>query len=390
MPSSSLSATLPLILDLLRPAARGEHDKALEIAVLRHQWRPCERTGTRKPRLSRRDEVVLAALVAKCRDLSRALVLVQPATVRRWHREIARRKRTSNTAPRRDRPATPAATAELIERLVREDRAGGHGKSQGELLTLGHRASESALERVLRRHRLAPAPERGRRTWRDFLRATATPWSLATPSPSTRSSCSGCVCSSSSSARGASTWSAAAPRRTSPGSPGRHASPLGGCRMVRTGPCASSIRDRDGKFPASFDAIFASEGIAIVKTPPQTPNASAVAERVVRTIRAACLDHPLIVNEAHLRSVLRRHAAYYNHRRPHQGRDQGSPLPLTAAPTVPTPPRRSGADQSSAAPSTTTTSPPEADEAMPRAGSWRSCPRGSGRRAGRGRTRRSG
>jgi hypothetical protein len=55
-------------------------------------------------------------------------------------------------------------------------------------------------------------------------------------------------------------------------------------------PCQFLTRDGDGKFPAGFDAVFASEGPAVVKTPPRTPNANAVAERVARSISAACLD----------------------------------------------------------------------------------------------------
>lgn len=47
---------------------------------------------------------------------------------------------------------------------------------------------------------------------------------------------------------------------------------------------------------------------------------------------------PLIVNQTHLRSVLADYAAYYNHRRPHQGRDQMPPVPLAAAPTLPATP----------------------------------------------------
>lgn len=76
----------------------------------------------------------------------------------------------------------------------------------------------------------------------------------------------------------------------------------------------------------------------MVKTPPRTPNANAVAERVVRSLRAECLDRVFIINQAHLRHVLQEYAAYYNHRRPHQGRDQGPPVPLTAAPTRPATP----------------------------------------------------
>jgi len=88
------------------------------------------------------------------------------------------------------------------------------------------------------------------------------------------------------------------------------------------------IHDRDAKFPPSFDAVFASEGVEIVRTPYRAPNANAYAERWVRSARTECLDHLLIANDTHLRRVLTEYVDYYNHARPHQGLEQRCPVAL--------------------------------------------------------------
>ena len=49
-------------------------------------------------------------------------------------------------------------------------------------------------------------------------------------------------------------------------------------------------------------------------------------DRWIRLARQECLDHLLILNEAHLRRVLEVYVGYYNRARPHQGLDQRTPV----------------------------------------------------------------
>ena len=92
------------------------------------------------------------------------------------------------------------------------------------------------------------------------------------------------------------------------------------------------IHDRDSKFTTSFDQIFVSEGIEIVRTPLRAPKANAVAERWVRSVRHECLDHLLILNQQRLLHVLKEYTTYYNAARPHQGIHRQTPIPFSRPP----------------------------------------------------------
>jgi putative transposase len=78
------------------------------------------------------------------------------------------------------------------------------------------------------------------------------------------------------------------------------------------------VHDRDAKFSHAFEEVFRTEGIKVIRTPVQAPNANAYAERWVRTVRADCLDRILILGRRHLEHVLRVYHRHYNEHRPHR------------------------------------------------------------------------
>ena len=106
-------------------------------------------------------------------------------------------------------------------------------------------------------------------------------------------------------------------------------------RLGEQQPFRFLIQDRDAKFSRRFAEVFRSEGIRVILTPVQAPNANAYAERWVRSLRADCLDRILVVGRRHLEYVLRAYREQYNAHWPHraiqlQPPNGGNPTPLGA------------------------------------------------------------
>ena len=92
------------------------------------------------------------------------------------------------------------------------------------------------------------------------------------------------------------------------------------------------LRDRDSIYGEAFTRRVDHMGIRQVITAPERPGRTPSSERVIGSIRRECLDHFIVLNEAHLRRLLRAYLAYYNTVRPHQSLDNNSPQPRVVEP----------------------------------------------------------
>ncbi|MFF0042769.1 integrase core domain-containing protein [Streptomyces mirabilis] len=92
------------------------------------------------------------------------------------------------------------------------------------------------------------------------------------------------------------------------------------------------IRDRDGRFPALFDAVLNDAGIEAVLSGVRMPRMNSIMERWVQTCRRELLDRTLIRNQHHLLHALRGFERFHNEHRPHQTLANARPPPPAARP----------------------------------------------------------
>ncbi len=92
------------------------------------------------------------------------------------------------------------------------------------------------------------------------------------------------------------------------------------------------IHDRDSIFAKHLDESIKALGFTVLKSPPRSPKANAICERVIGTIRRECLDWLIPISEAHLRAILTIWVEHYNRGRPHSSLEPGVPgSPSTTA-----------------------------------------------------------
>ena len=319
-----LYLTFIRLLSWLALLGRSSRSKDIEILVLRHQLAVLRRQVAR-PRLSWADRAVVAALAGRLPKARRLGMLVTPGTLLRWHADLVKRRWTYKRQ-RQGRPPIRPAVRRLVLRLAAENPTWGYRRITGELAGLGRKVAPSTVWAILKKAGINPAPRRSGPSWNEFLKAQAAGilavdffhaetitlarlYCLAVVEHATRR-----VHVLGVTAHPAATWVTQQARNF----------------LLDLGDQAAQfrflIRDRDTKFTDAFDAVFQAEGIQIIKTPVQAPHANAIMERWVGSLRREILDRILIVNTAHLRTVLAEYEAHFNTHRPHRSLEQASPL----------------------------------------------------------------
>jgi transposase InsO family protein len=86
------------------------------------------------------------------------------------------------------------------------------------------------------------------------------------------------------------------------------------------------IRDRDASYGHAVTRRLAVMGIRDRPTAPRSPWQNGHVERLIGSIRRDCLDHVVVLGEAHLRCVLVTYAAYYNELRTHRSLTKDTPI----------------------------------------------------------------
>ena len=311
---------------------RSDTSKDIEILVLRHQLAVLQRR-TPRPRTTWTDRALIAALTRLLPVRRRLGLLVTPATILRWHRQLVARRWTTQPA-RPGRPAIPAGLRALVIRLATENPTWGYRRIHGELAGLGYQIGASTVWTILHRAGIDPSPRRAGPSWTEFLRAQAHAilacdlfhldtitlhrlYAFFVIEHATRR-----VHILGVTAHPTGAWLTQQARNLlmDLDDAGRR------FRFL--------IRDRDAKFTTAFDAVFTAIDVRIIKTPVRAPRANAIAERFVGSIRRELLDRTLIINQRHAATVLDEYQHHYNSHRPHRALGQAAPLRPLPQPTT--------------------------------------------------------
>ncbi len=290
----------------------------LEVLFLRKQLEIVARSSA-KIKIRPADKFFMGFLTDLYESWREALLIVQPETVIRWHRQSFHLYWRWKSRTELGRPTIPQAQIDLIRQMAGQNPLWGAPRIHGEMLKLGFEISQSTVLRYMPRK----APGTGKQQWKTFLKNHSAQIFSAdffvVPTITFRllyvliflSQDKRRIVLFNVSAHPTAQWSTQQLRNV----------------FSDEAPPRFLLRDRDAKFGEMFTETVAALGIDPLLTAYKSPWQNGYVERLVGSIRRECLDHLIVLNEEHLRGILQEYVRYYNTQRTHLGIGKDSPEP---------------------------------------------------------------
>jgi transposase InsO family protein len=310
------------LLHVLASPFKSQARLEAEIVFLRYQLNMLRRRVPGKPRLTPADRLLFVWLYRLVPSLLNAAVIIQPETIVRWHRAGFRSYWRWKSRLRGGRPKVPAEVRSLIRRMSVENSLWAP-RIHGELLKLGIEVAQSTVAKYMAKRR----PGSGQ-TWKTFLRNHVAGIGamdfLVVPTINLRLLFVLVILrherrrliSLSVTDHPTAGWIA---RQITEAFPWDSAPTFSYAT-------AMPLRERDAAYGLAVTRRLAAMGIRDHPIAPRSPWQNGHAERLIGSIRRECLDHVVILGEAHLRQVLKAYAAYYNNIRTHLSLAKDAPL----------------------------------------------------------------
>ena len=288
----------------------------LENLALRHQLSVLQASSHRRLQLTNLDRALWTMLRHRWSEWKRVLVIVQPETVVRWHRQGFRSYWRWKSCAHGGRPRFDPQVRALVRRMSLANPLWGAPRIHGELLKLGIEISQTTVAKYMPRRRRPPS-----QSWRVFLKNHRKDMVsidfFTVPSATFQVLFVFLVL-------------AHDRRRLLHFNVTKHPSAEWTAQqIVEAFPWDTAprylLRDRDAIYGDHFRRRVAGFQVAEVLIAPRAPWQNPYVERLIGSIRRECLDHVIVFGEAHLRRILGAYIDYYHGSRTHLSLDKDAP-----------------------------------------------------------------